>query len=435
MISSVAPALLQPVNLTERIHSMDVVRGVALLGILLMNITGFELPYAYSDPTVYGGASGLNLKAWWADAMFFEGTMRGMFSMLFGAGVVVFMSRSTGPTGDIRVANAFFRRLLWLLLFGVIHAYLLLWDGEILYPYALVGMFAFSFRNWKPRYLVLGAAVLILCSAALATKDYLKDKIAYNKYTAAEAKKTQGIAWSKKDSTALNEWKELVSERKADQEKIGKRIKEYNKGYFSVLWYKASINQMMQTFVMYRYFFWDILAMMLLGMAFFKTGILKAERSTKFYVVMLLVGYAVGLSVNYYETNYLIKNGFSVLSMSRAELTYDAGRLGMTIGHVALIMLFVKSGILGFLRRSLAAVGTMAFSNYIMQTIICNTVFLGIGFGLYGKLQRYELYYVVFSVWIFQLIISPVWLKYFRFGPLEWVWRSLTYWKKQPFKR
>lgn len=435
MTSSFAPASLEPVNLTERINSMDVMRGVALLGILLMNITGFGLPYAYSDPTVYGGASGWNLKAWWADAMFFEGTMRGMFSMLFGAGVIVFMSRSTGPTGDIRVANAFFRRLLWLFLFGIIHAYLLLWDGEILYPYALVGMFAFSFRNWKPKYLILGAAVLILCSAALATKDFLKDKIAYNKYTTAETKKTKGIALVKQDSTALEEWKAIVSERKHDKESIDKKIKEYNKGYFSLVWYKAGINQMMQTFVMYRYFFWDILAMMLLGMAFFKTGILKAEKSTKFYLLMLLVGYAVGLSVNYYETNYLIRNGFSVMSISRSDLTYDLGRLGMTIGHVALIMLFVKSGILGFLRKSLAAVGTMAFSNYIMQTIICDIIFLGIGFGLYGKLQRYELYYVVLSVWIFQLILSPIWLKYFRFGPLEWAWRSLTYWKKQPFKR
>ena len=88
-----------------------------------------------------------------------------------------------------------------------------------------------------------------------------------------------------------------------------------------------------------------------------------------------------------------------------------------------------------FLQRALAAVGQMAFTNYIMQTLICNILFLGFGFSLYGTLERYELYYIVFSVWIFQLIMSPIWLRYFRFGPLEWIWRTLTYWQKQPFRK
>ena len=88
-----------------------------------------------------------------------------------------------------------------------------------------------------------------------------------------------------------------------------------------------------------------------------------------------------------------------------------------------------------FLQRALAAVGQMAFTNYIMQTLICNTIFLGFGFSLYGMLERHELYYIVASVWIFQLIVSSIWLHYFRFGPLEWMWRSLTYWQKQPFRK
>lgn len=435
MSTPASPLILEPIDNAGRINSMDVMRGVALLGILLMNITGFGLPYAYSDPTVAGGSSGWNLKAWWVDAMFFEGTMRGMFSMLFGAGIILFLERPTNGTGDIRLANAFFRRLMWLFLFGIIHAYILLWDGEILYPYALIGMFAFSFRNWKPKYLILFGVLLLLCATALSTKDYLKDKIKYDKYITATKKKDQGIALIKKDSTAIDEWNGLVKDRKPDQEKLNKEIEEYNKNYFCVVWYKASINQMMQSFVMYRYFFWDIFAMMLLGMAFFRLKILQAQRSNKFYLAMVLIGYAIGLTVNYFESKYLIDNRFSVMSISITNLSYDLGRVFVTMGHIGLIMLFIKSGILGFLRNSLGAVGRMAFTNYITQTIICNTIFLGIGFGLFGKLQRYELYYVVFSIWLFQLIISPIWLKYFRFGPLEWAWRSLTYWKKQPFRK
>lgn len=425
--------ILGPTMDTQRIHSLDIMRGIALLGILLMNITGFGLPYAYSDPTVYGGATGWNLKVWWADAMFFEGTMRGIFSMLFGAGLYIFTSRV--PEGGVRVVNTYLWRLLWLFLFGIIHAYLLLWDGEILYPYALVGFFAFNFRNWKPRYLVLLAGFLILCATALAVKDYIKAKQAHDTARVAETKKGKLQSLTQKDSAAINSWDEIVKERKPPKEKIETDIEERQKGYFSVVWYKASINQFMQSYVMYRYFFWDILAMMLLGIAFFKKKILTAERSTRFYLLMCLAGYAIGLSVNYWETSYIMKNNFSILSLAFTDITYDIGRLFTTFGHIGLIMLFIKSGILGFLRKRLAAVGTMAFSNYIMQTIICNTIFLGIGFGLYGRLQRYELYYVVAGVWLLQLIVSPIWLKYFRFGPLEWAWRSLTYWKKQPFKK
>jgi uncharacterized protein len=199
--------------------------------------------------------------------------------------------------------------------------------------------------------------------------------------------------------------------------------------------YKASINQIMQTYVMYRYFFWDIFAMMLLGMAFLKNGILQAVKSNRYYLIMALLGYAIGLTTNYFETDHVVSNQFAIVPMDLVNISYDLGRVFTTVGHIAVIMLFIKSGILPFLQRSLAAVGQMAFTNYIMQTIICNTIFLGFGFSLYGRLQRYELYYIVFGIWILQMILSPIWLRYFRFGPLEWGWRSLTYWERQPFRK
>ena len=175
--------------------------------------------------------------------------------------------------------------------------------------------------------------------------------------------------------------------------------------------------------------------MMLLGMAFLKSGIIKAQKSNRFYIIMGMIGYAIGLSVNYWETSYIIKHNFDIVAMELTGITYNVGRVFTTMGHIAVIMLFIKSGILMFLQNALAAVGQMAFTNYIMQTIICNTFFLGFGFSMYGRMQRHELYYVVFGVWIFQLIVSPIWLHYFRFGPLEWMWRSLTYWQKQPMRR
>jgi uncharacterized protein len=143
----------------------------------------------------------------------------------------------------------------------------------------------------------------------------------------------------------------------------------------------------------------------------------------------------VGLSVNYWETSYQIEKEFTIEAQNLTSMTYNLGRVFVTLGHVAVIMLFIKSGIQMILQRALAAVGQMAFTNYIMQTLICNFIFLGFGFSLFGRLERHELYYIVFSVWVFQLIVSPIWLHYFRFGPLEWLWRSLTYWQRQPFRR
>ena len=430
-----AQTLLKPTASTERISSMDIIRGVSLLGILLMNITGMGLFKAYGDPTNSGGATGLNLTVWWITNLFFEGTMRGMFSMLFGAGILLFIGGKSKYTEGSLVTDLYFRRLLWMLLFGVIHCYLLLWSGEILYAYSIVGMFAFSFRHLNPKRLIIAATVLFVIAATLNVKDdYQLHKTAATA-TAAKIKKSNGQTLTKLETKAIEKWDEKVKEDKPTPQRVQEEIKERTKGYFSIVMYRAPLNQVIESFYLYRYDIWDILAMMLLGMAFLKNGILKAAKSNRYYLTMALIGYAIGITTNYFETSYIQAHHFDILAFSRTSLTYDIGRVATTCGHIALIMLFVKSGWLPFLQKSLAAVGQMAFTNYIMHTIITDVIFLGFGFALFGKFQRYELYYIVFAIWIFQLIISPIWLKYFRFGPLEWLWRSLTYWKMQPMRR
>ena len=426
---------LEPTTGKERINSLDIIRGIALFGILLMNIVGFGLYKAYYDPTNSGGATGWDLKAWWINNMFFEGTMRGLFSMLFGAGIVLFNSRTINGLPSITVTDAYFRRTLWLLLFGVIHAYLLLWAGEILFPYAVIGLIAYSFRNLNPKKLIIVGICFSLGLSALNVKDYYKTEKAFADYTTAVKVKSLTDTLDKKNKKAMDEWETIVADKKATPEAYDDLKKEYNKSYFSIVWYRSAIIQTRQSLGVYRMWIWDVFSMVLLGMAFFKNGIFKAEKSTRYYWIMLLAGYLVGVSVNYWETSYLMKHNFSIQAFYITDITHELGRVPTTIGHIGFIMLFIKSGILPFLQRALAAVGQMAFSNYIMHTIICITIFLGFGFGMWGKLQRHELYYIVFSIWIFQLIISPLWLKYFRFGPLEWMWRSLTYWQRQPFKK
>jgi uncharacterized protein len=147
---------------------------------------------------------------------------------------------------------------------------------------------------------------------------------------------------------------------------------------------------------------------------------------------MVGLGYGVGLTVNYFEARWVLDHQFSALAFAQSNMTYDLGRLTMTIGHLGALLLFVRSGMLSWLRRSLAAVGQMAVTNSLAHSLICGFIFIGLGY--FNRLERYELYYVVFTIWTVQLIWSPLWLRYFRFGPVEWLWRYLTYMKRPPLR-
>lgn len=148
---------------------------------------------------------------------------------------------------------------------------------------------------------------------------------------------------------------------------------------------------------------------------------------------MALVSFAIGIPTHAVYVWWLIRDHFDIDTWNLTGFIYEVGRF-TAFGYVAVLVLMVKSGFLRPVTRALAAVGQMAFSNYILTSLICTTFFEGYGFGLYNKLQRYQLYGVVLFIWAVILILSPIWLRHFRFGPLEWLWRSLTYWKKQPFR-
>lgn len=150
---------------------------------------------------------------------------------------------------------------------------------------------------------------------------------------------------------------------------------------------------------------------------------------------MMGVGYGIGLSVNYYEVQMIMDNNFSLLSFSKSNITYELGRVAVAMGHIGAIMLLCKLPVLSLLKNALGAVGKMALTNYVMHSVIAIFLFTGAGFGLFGEFQRHELLYIVFTIWIFQLIASPIWLKYHYFGPLEWLWRNLSYQKKHALKK
>jgi uncharacterized protein len=397
-----------PVTATERIHSLDVLRGFALLGILLLNILGFGLHSAgYFNPLIGIGETELsrtvNLSVWATVSVLFEGAMRALFSMLFGAGVVLFTSGGRRPA-------LHFKRNFWLLLFGIVDAYLLLWSGDILITYAIVGAILFGMRNWSPRKLFIAAAIVIVGMSLFYLFYYL------------------GLSRARETGGAL--WLEFFAENSPSAEVYQQELEQRRSSYAAAFDVNLQIKIYMTLFVLPVILIWDALAMMLIGMALFKMRVLDASRSTAFYQGMMLGGFALGLSVNLWELAGAVRSDFDLLaSVPIVAWSYHFGRIGMAMGYLGLIMLMCKSGAFAALRRRLAAVGRMALTNYLSHSVICLFLFTGAGLGLVGVLERWELYLVVFAIWAFQLWFSPWWLQRYRFGPMEWLWRRLTYGK------
>ena len=184
-------------------------------------------------------------------------------------------------------------------------------------------------------------------------------------------------------------------------------------------------------------FIWDFFLFMFLGMAFYKNGILTGNASIKVYWLMCIIGLAIGLLLSWYRLQPLVDHSFNRFDYTKNAgfEFYEISRTFRAIGFFGLIMLLYKSNWFNWLFKLMQPVGQMAFTNYLMQSIICGLFFYGIGFGYFGKLERYQIYFVVAAVWIIEITWSHIWLRYFLFGPFEWCWRSLTYWKKQPFKK
>lgn len=229
--------------------------------------------------------------------------------------------------------------------------------------------------------------------------------------------------------------------KRSEPEEKKKRVKKQEEaitGSYADL-YKERSKQAEQgeTFGMYYWAIWDVTLFMFLGLAFFKLKILQGEAKTKVYAWMTVIGLGIGLPLSYMFVRNDVNYNFNHFEIVRNKVLefYQIQRFVHSIGLFGLIMLLYKSGWFKWLFKLLRPVGQMAFTNYLTQSIMCGIFFYGIGFGYFGKLEYHQLFYVVAAVWIVQIIWSNIWLKYYRFGPMEWVWRSLTYWKKQPMRR
>jgi len=424
---------LRPVQAAERISSIDVVRGFALLGIALMNILFSGLPLAADfNPKVSGGATGPNLAAFFLQYVLFDGKMRGLFSIMFGASTYLLVTRLEQSGAGIRAAEIYCRRILWLLVFGLAHAYLI-WAGDILYAYALLGLVLLPPLRLRPRTLLIVAGIAVVLMTAHDVREGFKTRKTHDLALEAEKADAAHQPLTDEQKEAKKDWEDRRKYMSPTADDLRKEHEQYSGSYFHLVAKRAA--QVLEWHSAPFYMSgWDMLTMMLVGIALMKAGVLTAARPAGFYWRMLLISYSVGLPIGAYSAWMAWRQGFEPLQTVFTYTTYQVARVAMTLGHAALLLLVCKHGILRRLQARLAAVGQTAFSNYILHSLIYGFVFYGYGLNLFDKLQRYQLYYVVAGMWVISMIVSPIWLRRFRFGPLEWAWRSLTYWKRQPLR-
>jgi len=425
-------SLTAPVGERSRLHALDTLRGVALFGILLLNIIAFANPFAaYLDPRVDGATVGLDLAVFVTVDTLFEGSLRAIFSMLFGAGMLLFLNK---PGAGIEVIRGlYYRRTLLLVAFGLFNAYVLIWPGDILYTYGMAGLLLYFFRAMPARRLLYVSLAVFALLTLLHSGAHVQARLLGNAVAGIETL-PPGSVLSDAQQQSLADWDDFLEQQFLQPEQIAEELATKKSGYAANFIAAARINVLVQTVGMLFNGLWDVMAMMLLGMALLKWGILDGSVPAAHYWRLIVLGFGIGLPVNAFETLTFVSSGFDLHWAIFNRPTYDLGRISMALGYIGAIMLICKSGLLQSFQRGMGRVGQMALSNYLLQTLICNWVFLGFGLGLAGELSRLQIYAVVLAVWALQLTLSVLWLRYYRFGPAEWLWRSLTYGSRQPLR-
>ena len=395
-----------PVPQQERILSIDLLRGVAVLGILIMNIQHFSMPQAaYINPTAYGDLNGLNKWIWILSQMLARGKFMGVFSMLFGAGVLLFAQRS--ELKGWNSAALHYRRMGWLFLFGMMHAYLL-WSGDILVSYALCGMLVFLMRHKRPLTLIWISFAFFIFPILL--NIYFVWSIPY---------------WPEETMQfTLESWK-------PGMEELQHYLDVYRGSWLKQMELRVSGSIFMQTGYFFMGTFWRTMALMLLGMALYKWEVFSCGRSRGFYRLMVISGLVIGYMLTGLGIYLNFKNQWSMeFSMFLGKEFNYVGSVGVALGYTGMVMLFSKTTAKAGIKQMFSAVGRMAFTNYILMTVLCTFIFYGHGLGLYGSVERKFQILIVLAIWILIILISHIWLKRFRFGPLERIWRALTYWSR-----
>jgi len=402
---------MNPVEKTNRIQSIDLLRGIAILGILIMNIQSFAMPSAaYNNPLAFGDLTGLNKMTWILSHLFADQKFMSIFSILFGAGIILITEKKELFTGSSLKLH--YTRNLILLLIGLLHAHLI-WYGDILVAYALCSFIVYPLRKLSPKKLLITG--LLIVSVPSFLNGFFQFSLPY---------------------MPASELQDLRLDWAPTNELIEQEITAFTGSISSQIKINSQQALFLETFVFLIQFLWRAGGLMLVGMALFRWGVLSAERSRSFYLKSAFYSLIIGFPIVIYGIymNFTMNWDFQYSMFTGSQFNYW-GSLFVAYGYISLIMVFAQSDNYYTMKKHLASIGQMALTNYILHSFIGVLIFFGIGFGFFGKIDRSLQILIVGIIWIFQYLTSEKWLNSYKFGPLEWVWRSLTYGKKQPFLR
>jgi uncharacterized protein len=400
---------------SHRYDAMDLLRGFALLGIFQINIIYFALPHElYNLPTLKGTHDLYNALSWFFTTLLVDGSMYGLFSLLFGASAALMLERlsfdpAANPAAEpaaLQLIDHYYRRMLWLILFGLLHAYLLLSPMEILYAYGVLGLFLFPLRNLSAA--ALSGFGLFLLFFGVVDFVVISD---------AEA------------SIPLESRPIILSSILS-----GHIMLEADYLPIFLENFAQSLSWQSVNFIEDQVF--DAGGMMLLGMAAYKLGIVTGARSVRFYLLLSLAGYLAAMLLRWPSSILLYESGFDPSVFNELPTgVMLIGRIFLVFGHLGLLLTVYRLRLLRTLCYALQQTGRMALTHYILQTLFSVYLFYGFALALYGRFERYELLLIALLFSLLQMAMSIAWLHHFYYGPLEWVWRSLVRLQPQPMRK
>lgn len=423
---------------SERIASLDVLRGIAILFILFMNIPAMgNYGFILHDPRIPTWTNA-DMWSWWAQMTFADGTQRGLLELLFGAGIVIMARKAMDPDGPVAVADLHYRRNLWLCAFGLFNAFVLMWWGDILVTYGLAAVFLFPFRTVKPKWLVgiAGALLaLLLLHNYSGYREDLSNKATYERVAAATAAHRPVSADDRKVANDYRDHVHAFVTPPLQQPKQVEKMRKVEAAYASGLagYWGVQFEQWQKLWGWFWIIEAEIIATMLVGMALFRWGIIQGSASNRTYLALLVTGYGFGLTLRG-ETAWLWAN--NVADPLWQPVLYDWTRLAVTIGHLALIQLTLRSALGRWLLRPFQAAGRIPLTVYLGTSLLMmGFVFAPWGLGLFAKIGFAGMMAMAAGVVAVELVAANLWLQRYETGPLEWLWKSLAYQRRMPFRR
>jgi uncharacterized protein len=443
------PAATQrpPSLLSSRIPSLDVLRGLAVLGALFVGIWTFGGFGTQQQNAVLLQGKGANYWAYTSVQVLFEGKMRALIALVFGASMVLYLSRETAvgrqPAGDV-----FIKRQLWLILFGLVNAVLFLYPMDYLFHLGVLGILLFPLARLSRQTIFIAGMATLLIYCAKFYWDYADDKKTHSKYVAAvnlekkyekdsTAKAQKGIVAAKDTLTKQQKkekeaWTGLIAGMKVDPKKDEGAIKALRSGSYGQAWnHLLPQTQSREAQWTYQKGIWDFACMMFLGMLLYKIGFFSRRFSTGRYLLIGLVCIAGALLLGWYRLHFqslTLQDYEKYISrhVLPYQLFYPVERAAMAVGYASLVMVLLSLPKVSKLFYAFEAVGKLALSNYLFQTLFCTWLFYGYGLAHFAKFSQAQLYFVVAEVLLVQIVLSILWLRFFNYGPAEWLLRRLS---------